>query len=66
MSLDEGLQLAEHLYSTGPRGLEFARYAVETHLMRNYYYVKSSYPELLATLVPEHTYQVLKKYDLTP
>lgn len=66
MSLDEGLQLAEHLYSTGPRGLEFARYAVETHLMRNYYYVKSSYPELLATLVPKHTYQVLKKCDLSP
>jgi len=66
MSLDEGFQLAEYLYSTGPRGLEFARYGIETHLIRNYYYVKSGYPDLLDTLVPKHTYHILKKYDLEP
>ena len=66
MSLDEGFQLAEYLYSTGPRGLEFARYGIETHLIRNYYYVKSNYPELLPTLVPKHTYRILEQYDLTP
>lgn len=66
MSREEGLELAEYLYSTGPRGLEFARYGIETHLIRNYYYVKSNYPELLATLVPKHTYHILGKYDLTP
>jgi coenzyme F420 hydrogenase subunit beta len=64
MSLEEGFHLAEYLYSTGPRGLEFARYGIETHLIRNYYYVKSSYPDLLGTLVPKHTYHILKKYDL--
>ncbi len=66
MSLDEGFQLAEYLYSTGPRGLEFARYGIETHLIRNYYYAKSNYPELLPILVPKHTYRILEQYDLTP
>ena len=66
MSLDEGFELAEYLYSAGPRGLEFARYGIETHLIRNYYYVKSSYPELISTLVPKHTYHILNHYGLRP
>ena len=66
MPLEEGMQLAEYLCSVGPRGLEWARYSIETHLIRNYYYVKSNYPELLPTLVPKHTYRILEQYDLTP
>ena len=64
MSLEEGMQLAEYLYSVGPRGLEWARYAIETHLIRNYYFVKSNYPELLTTLVPKTAYHVLEEYNL--
>lgn len=64
LSIDEGMQLAEYIYSTGPKGLEFARYGIETHLIQNYYFVKYNYPELLSQLVPEHTYSILKAYDL--
>ncbi len=64
MPLEKGLALAEHLYNTGPRGLEFVRYAIETHLIRNYYFVKAHYPHLLSTLVPKHVYRTLEAYDL--
>ena len=64
MPLDKGFMLAEHLYNTGPRGLEFVRYAIETHLIRNYYFVKTNYPHLLSTLVPGHVYRILEAYDL--
>ena len=45
MPLEQGFALAEHFYNTGPRGLEFVRYAIETHVIRNYYFVKQNYPE---------------------
>ena len=64
LSLDEGMQLAEYIYSVGPKGLEFARYGIETHLIQSYYFVKFYYPELLSPLVPNHTYRILKTYDL--
>ena len=64
MPLEQGFMLAEHMYTTGPRGLEFVRYAIETHLIRNYYFVKSNYPHLLSTLVPRHVYRILDAYDL--
>ena len=64
MSLEEGMQFAEYLYSVVPQGLEWARYAIETHLIRNYYFVKFHYPELITTLVPEYVYHVLEEYDL--
>ena len=60
LSIDEGMQLAEYIYSVGPKGLEFARYGIETHLIKNYYFVKYNYPELLSRLVPNHTYSILK------
>lgn len=66
MSIEDGLTLAEWLYSNGPRGLEFARYGIETHLIRNYFFVKEHYPHLLQTLIPQYTYQVLRDYDLQP
>jgi coenzyme F420 hydrogenase subunit beta len=66
MSLEDGHEFAEYLYSTGPRDAEFARYAIDTHLIRNYYYVKQNYPQRLKTLVPRHVYKILKDYELTP
>jgi len=64
MPLEQGFMLAEHMYTTGPRGLEFVRYAIETHLIRNYYFVKSNYPHLISILVPRHVYRILDAYDL--
>jgi coenzyme F420 hydrogenase subunit beta len=66
MPLEQGFALAEHFYTTGPRGLEFVRYALETHVIRNYYFVKQNYPEKLAALVPGYVYSVLEAYGLEP
>jgi coenzyme F420 hydrogenase subunit beta len=66
MPLEQGFALAEHFYATGPRGLEFVRYAIETHVIRNYYFVKQNYPEKLAALVPGYVYAVLEAYGLEP
>ena len=64
MPLEQGFALAEHFYATGPRGLEFVRYALETHVIRNYYFVRQNYPEKLAALVPGYVYSVLEAYGL--
>lgn len=64
MTLEEGLEFAAYLSEIGPRGLEFARYAIETHLIRNYCFVKNSYPNLLQPLVPDHVYFIVKNYGL--
>jgi len=64
MSIEDGLAFAEYLYSTGPKCLEAARYGIETHIIRNYLFVKQHYPHLLKTIVPKHIYQVLKDYDI--
>jgi coenzyme F420 hydrogenase subunit beta len=64
MSIEDGLAFAEYLHSVGPKCLEAARYGIEIHLIRNYYFVKHHYPHLLTTLVPEHVCEVLKHYDL--
>jgi 3,8-divinyl protochlorophyllide a 8-vinyl-reductase (ferredoxin) len=66
MSLEDGFALAEHMYTSGPRGLEFVRYAIETHVIRNYYFVRQNYPEKLPTLVPGYVYTVLEAYGLEP
>ena len=66
MSMEDGMSFAEWLYDVGPRELEFVRYGIETHLIRNYYFVKQNYPELLPTLVPKYAYRILEEYDLKP
>jgi len=64
VSLKEGREIAKMLFKTGPKGLEFARYAADMHLVRNYHYVKFNYPELLQSLVPRHVLHVLQEYDI--
>ena len=64
LSLRDGRALADMVYETGPRGLEFARYAVDMHLIRNYYHVKTNYPDKVQTLVPKHVYKVLEEFEL--
>jgi coenzyme F420 hydrogenase subunit beta len=66
MSLKQGREIAQMLVGTGPKGLEFAKYAVDMHLVRNYHYVKFNYPELLTSLVPRHVLHVLQEYGITP
>ena len=48
----------------GPYGIEFARYSVHIHAIRNYIFVKNRTPERMNNLVPEHIHILLKNYDL--
>lgn len=57
-----GKLIARVMNAVGFKGTEFARYSVDFHLIRNYYFVKLRYPEKLHTLVPKHVYKVLEKY----
>ena len=66
MPLWVGRILAAVLSRTGPRGLEYARYGVDMHMIRNYYYVKFNHPDLLATLVPDHVSHVVAQYGFEP
>jgi len=48
--------------TTGPRGLEFARWAIEFKLIRNLNYVREKFPKMEGRVVPYHVYEVLKPY----
>ena len=52
------------LNTTGPKGIGFAHYSVDFHLIRHYYYVKYRCPEQLTVLVPQHVRSILQEYDL--
>lgn len=49
---------------SGPKGIGFAHYSVDFHLIRHYYYVKYRCPEQLTVLVPRHVRSILQEYDL--
>jgi 3,8-divinyl protochlorophyllide a 8-vinyl-reductase (ferredoxin) len=48
--------------ATGPRGLEFARWAIEFKLIRNLNYVREKFPKMEARIVPHHVYEALQPY----
>lgn len=48
----------------GPKGLEYARFSIDSHFTRNYLYVKRNYPEKLATHVPEYAKKIVSEYQL--
>ena len=48
----------------GPKGLEYARFSIDSHFTRNYLYVKRNYPEKLATHVPEYAKKIVEQYKL--
>jgi coenzyme F420-reducing hydrogenase beta subunit len=59
-----GKIISASLSRIGPKGIGFAHFSVDHHLIRHYYFVKYHYPELLERLVPKHTYAILKEYGL--
>jgi 3,8-divinyl protochlorophyllide a 8-vinyl-reductase (ferredoxin) len=59
-----GNMLAGVLGMIGPKGIGFAHYSVDFHLIRHYYYVKFRYPEQLEKLVPRHVRVILDEYGL--
>lgn len=48
----------------GPKGLEYARFSIDSHFTRNYLYVKRNYPEKLEAHVPEFAKQIVSQYQL--
>lgn len=48
----------------GPKGLEYARFSIDSHFTRNYLYVKRHHPEMLDTHVPEFAKQIVSQYTL--
>ncbi|KAB8316221.1 hypothetical protein SD81_023635 [Tolypothrix campylonemoides VB511288] len=48
----------------GPKGLEYARFSIDSHFTRNYLYVKRNYPEKLEAHVPEFAKRIVDQYKL--
>ena len=48
----------------GPKGLEYARFSIDSHFTRNYLYVKRNHPEKLADHVPDYAKQIVGQYKL--
>ncbi|NET56042.1 MAG: hypothetical protein F6K47_07680 [Symploca sp. SIO2E6] len=48
----------------GPKGLEYARFSIDSHFTRNYLYVKRHHPEKLAAHVPEYAKRIVGQYKL--
>ena len=48
----------------GPKGLEYARFSIDSHFTRNYLYVKRNHPEKLDAHVPEFAKRIVTQYQL--
>jgi 3,8-divinyl protochlorophyllide a 8-vinyl-reductase (ferredoxin) len=48
----------------GPKGLEYARFSIDSHFTRNYLYVKRNHPEKLESHVPEFAKRIVAQYKL--
>ena len=48
----------------GPKGLEYARFSIDSHFTRNYLYVKRNHPEKLEAHVPEYAKRIVEQYEL--
>jgi 3,8-divinyl protochlorophyllide a 8-vinyl-reductase (ferredoxin) len=48
----------------GPKGLEYARFSIDSHFTRNYLYVKRNHPEKLDDHVPDYAKRIVEQYKL--
>ncbi|MBP0016504.1 MAG: Coenzyme F420 hydrogenase/dehydrogenase, beta subunit C-terminal domain [Cyanobacteria bacterium SBLK] len=48
----------------GPKGLEYARFSIDSHFTRNYLYVRRNHPEKLEEHVPEFAQKIVGQYKL--
>lgn len=48
----------------GPKGLEYARFSIDSHFTRNYLYLQRNYPEKLQQHVPEYAKKIVGQYKL--
>lgn len=50
----------------GPRGLEYARFSIDSHFARNYLYVRRRHPGKLERHVPRYAKKIVAQYALSP
>jgi len=50
----------------GPRGLEFARARVEMKAIETVLHLRRSHGAKMKNMVPDHIWQIVKRYGLTP
>ena len=48
----------------GPKGLEYARFSIDSHFTRNYLYLQRNHPEKLEAHVPEYAKKIVGQYQL--
>jgi 3,8-divinyl protochlorophyllide a 8-vinyl-reductase (ferredoxin) len=48
----------------GPKGLEYARFSIDSHFTRNYLYLKRHHPDKLPNQVPEYAERIVSQYRL--
>jgi len=48
----------------GPKGLEYARFSIDSHFTRNYINLKRNYPEKVEQHVPGYAKKIVEQYDL--
>ncbi|MEL6160625.1 MAG: Coenzyme F420 hydrogenase/dehydrogenase, beta subunit C-terminal domain [Cyanobacteria bacterium J06623_5] len=48
----------------GPKGLEYARFSIDSHFTRNYLYTRRNHPEKLDAHVPEFAKRIVSRYKL--
>jgi 3,8-divinyl protochlorophyllide a 8-vinyl-reductase (ferredoxin) len=48
----------------GPKGLEYGRFSIDSHFVRNYLYVRRNYPNKLEAHVPEYAKRIVSRYKL--
>ncbi|OLP19591.1 hypothetical protein BST81_04840 [Leptolyngbya sp. 'hensonii'] len=48
----------------GPKGLEYARFSIDSHFTRNYLYTRRNHPEKLEAHVPEFAKRIVSQYKL--
>jgi 3,8-divinyl protochlorophyllide a 8-vinyl-reductase (ferredoxin) len=48
----------------GPKGLEYARFSIDSHFTRNYLYTRRNYPQKLEAHVPDYAKRIVAQYQL--
>ena len=48
----------------GPKGLEYARFSIDSHFTRNFLYTQPHYPEKLAQHIPAFAQRIIQQYQL--
>jgi 7-hydroxymethyl chlorophyll a reductase len=58
-----GKWLAAALTKFGPQGLEFAKYSIDYHTLRNYLFVKRNWGAKADSHIPGYAKEIVKEYD---